>query len=70
MAALDLWHRERLSDAAKEKLRVFEEIRRVAPGDEAKFDAAFRGFVAELTERQVRILNQLLAELNDDQALH
>lgn len=70
MAALDLWHRERLSAAAEEKLRLFEELRRVAPNDDVTFEAAFAAFVAELSPRQVSILSEVLDELGADQALH
>lgn len=70
MAALDLWHREQLSAAAKEKLLRFEALRRAAPADDAVFEAAFETFVAELTPRQVSILSAVLEELSADQALH
>jgi len=70
MTALDQWHRERLSAAAKEKLHVFEVVRRGAPGNEVLLEEAFREFVAELTSHQVCILGEVLAELSADRALH
>lgn len=70
MTALDQWHRERLSAAAKAKLQVFEVVRRGAPGNEVLLEEAFREFVAELTADQLSILAEVLTELSTNRALH
>lgn len=70
MTALDEWHREQLSPSAREKLRALQAIRTTHPGNEALFEYAFRELVAELTERQVRVLARVLDELDLTRALH
>ncbi len=69
MSALDEWHREQLSAAARRKLGALEAIKHKMPTDSTQVDVAFRELVAELTPQQAEILGRVMDELDHGEGL-
>jgi FixJ family two-component response regulator len=70
MTALDDWHKEQLPPTATARFQAWKKAEQSVPRHEAQCELALRELLAELTERQKKLLAKVIDDLTDGKGLH